>query len=44
VYPIDPSLPVSEKIKIGIGVSFLVLGVIIAVAGLIYYKIKLTGQ
>ncbi|XP_039510931.1 rano class II histocompatibility antigen, A beta chain-like isoform X2 [Pimephales promelas] len=40
----EPSLPVSEKIKIGIGVSFLVLGVIIAVAGLIYYKIKLTGQ
>ncbi|XP_051748022.1 H-2 class II histocompatibility antigen, E-S beta chain-like isoform X1 [Ctenopharyngodon idella] len=39
----DPSLPDSEKIKIGIGSSVLVLGVITAAAGLIYYK-KSMGQ
>ncbi|XP_050972628.1 rano class II histocompatibility antigen, A beta chain isoform X2 [Labeo rohita] len=40
----DPLLPESEKIKVGIGASVLVLGVIIAAAGLIYYKIKSTQR
>ncbi|CAM4714932.1 unnamed protein product [Leuciscus chuanchicus] len=44
VYPTDPSLPESERNKIAIGSSGLVLGIIIAAAGLIYYKKKSTGR
>jgi len=40
----DSSLPESERNKIAIGSSGLVLGIIIAAAGLIYYKKKSTGQ
>ncbi|XP_043102040.1 H-2 class II histocompatibility antigen, E-S beta chain-like [Puntigrus tetrazona] len=40
----DPSLPESERNKIAIGASGLVLGVIIAAAGLIYYKKKSAGR
>nr|AGV52144.1 MHC class II beta antigen [Megalobrama amblycephala] len=40
----DPSLPESERNKIAIGASGLVLGIIIAAAGLIYYKKKSTGR
>ncbi|KAK2898881.1 hypothetical protein Q8A67_010299 [Cirrhinus molitorella] len=43
-YDWDPSLPESERNKIAIGASGLVLGIIIAAAGLIYYKKKSTGQ
>uniref|UniRef100_A0A8C1V742 MHC class II beta chain N-terminal domain-containing protein n=1 Tax=Cyprinus carpio TaxID=7962 RepID=A0A8C1V742_CYPCA len=38
------SLPESERNKIAIGAFGLVLGIIIAAAGLIYYKKKSTGQ
>ncbi|XP_016303638.1 H-2 class II histocompatibility antigen, I-E beta chain-like [Sinocyclocheilus anshuiensis] len=40
----DPSLPESERNKIAIGASGLVLGIIIAAAGLIYYKKKSSGR
>ncbi|RXN20208.1 MHC class II beta [Labeo rohita] len=43
----DPSLPESERnkiAKIAIGASGLVLGIIIAAAGLIYYKKKSSGR
>nr|WOW72662.1 MHC class II antigen beta chain [Gymnocypris eckloni] len=40
----DPSLPESERNKIAIGASGLVLGIIIAAAGIIYYKKKSTGR
>ncbi|XP_077080477.1 H-2 class II histocompatibility antigen, E-S beta chain-like [Siphateles boraxobius] len=40
----DPSLPESERNKIAIGASGLVLGIILAAAGLIYYKKKSTGR
>uniref|UniRef100_A0A8C2H2D8 Ig-like domain-containing protein n=1 Tax=Cyprinus carpio TaxID=7962 RepID=A0A8C2H2D8_CYPCA len=40
----DPSLPDGERNKIAIGASGLVLGMIIAAAGLIYYKKKSRGQ
>ncbi|XP_051508811.1 H-2 class II histocompatibility antigen, E-S beta chain-like [Myxocyprinus asiaticus] len=40
----DPSLPESERNKIVIGASGLVLGIVIAAAGLIYYKKKSTGR
>ncbi|KAF4109765.1 H-2 class II histocompatibility antigen, E-S beta chain-like [Onychostoma macrolepis] len=40
----DPSLPEPERNKIAIGASGLVLGVIIAAAGLIYYKKKSSGR
>ncbi|XP_043102147.1 H-2 class II histocompatibility antigen, E-S beta chain-like [Puntigrus tetrazona] len=43
-YDWDPSLPESERNKIAIGASGLVLGVIIAAAGLIYYKKKSAGR
>ncbi|KTG35322.1 hypothetical protein cypCar_00047941, partial [Cyprinus carpio] len=36
----DPSFPEGERNKIAIGASGLVLGIIIAAAGLIYYKKK----
>ncbi|XP_048066486.1 rano class II histocompatibility antigen, A beta chain-like isoform X2 [Megalobrama amblycephala] len=44
IYDWDPSLPESERNKIVIGASGLVLGIIIAAAGLIYYKKKSTGR
>uniref|UniRef100_A0A9J8A6B1 Ig-like domain-containing protein n=3 Tax=Cyprinus carpio TaxID=7962 RepID=A0A9J8A6B1_CYPCA len=40
----DPSLPESERNKIAIGASGLVLGIIISAAGLIYYKKKSSGR
>ncbi|XP_028657230.2 H-2 class II histocompatibility antigen, E-S beta chain-like [Erpetoichthys calabaricus] len=40
----DPSMPESDRNKIIIGVSAIVLGLVIAVAGLIYYKKKSTGR
>ncbi|XP_051965348.1 H-2 class II histocompatibility antigen, E-S beta chain-like [Xyrauchen texanus] len=40
----DPSLPESERNKIVIGASGLVLGIVIAAAGLIYYKKKSNGR
>ncbi|XP_048036058.1 rano class II histocompatibility antigen, A beta chain-like isoform X2 [Megalobrama amblycephala] len=40
----DPSIPDPERNKIVIGASGLVLGVIIAAAGLIYYKKKSAGR
>ncbi|KAL0978457.1 hypothetical protein UPYG_G00170640 [Umbra pygmaea] len=43
VYDWDPSLPESERNKIAIGASGLVLGAILALAGLIYYKKKSSG-
>uniref|UniRef100_A0A8C1S3P1 MHC class II beta chain-like n=1 Tax=Cyprinus carpio TaxID=7962 RepID=A0A8C1S3P1_CYPCA len=44
IYDWDPSLPESERNKIAIGASGLVLGIILAVAGLIYYKKKSEGR
>ncbi|XP_048066481.1 rano class II histocompatibility antigen, A beta chain-like [Megalobrama amblycephala] len=44
IYDWDPSLPESERNKIAIGASCLVLGMIIAAAVLIYYKKKITGR
>nr|XP_009302404.1 uncharacterized protein LOC563286 isoform X1 [Danio rerio] len=44
IYDWDPSLPVFERNKISIGVSALVLGIITAAAGIIYYKKKTTGR
>nr|CAA49725.1 MHC class II [Salmo salar] len=43
VYHWDPSLPEAERNKIAIGASGLVLGAILALAGLIYYKKKSSG-
>nr|WMI32574.1 MHC class II antigen beta chain [Gymnocypris przewalskii] len=40
----EPSLPESERNKIAISASGLVLGIIIAAAGIIYYKKKSTGR
>ncbi|KAM9414366.1 H-2 class II histocompatibility antigen, E-S beta chain-like [Pholidichthys leucotaenia] len=40
----DPSMPESEKNKIAIGASGLVLGLILSLAGFIYYKKKSTGR
>ncbi|XP_026099947.1 H-2 class II histocompatibility antigen, E-S beta chain [Carassius auratus] len=40
----DPSVPEAERNKIAIGASGLVLGIIIAAAGLIYYKKKSAGR
>ncbi|XP_076010957.1 rano class II histocompatibility antigen, A beta chain-like [Genypterus blacodes] len=40
----DPSLPESEKNKIAIGASGLILGVILSLAGFIYYKRKHRGR
>uniref|UniRef100_A0A8C1GR39 MHC class II beta chain-like n=1 Tax=Cyprinus carpio TaxID=7962 RepID=A0A8C1GR39_CYPCA len=44
IYDWDPSLPESERNKIAIGASGLVLGIILAAAGLIYYKKKSAGR
>uniref|UniRef100_A0AAY5EPL9 Ig-like domain-containing protein n=1 Tax=Electrophorus electricus TaxID=8005 RepID=A0AAY5EPL9_ELEEL len=40
VYDWDPSLPESERNKVAIGASGLVLGIILSAAGFIYYKRK----
>uniref|UniRef100_A0A667YSR8 Ig-like domain-containing protein n=1 Tax=Myripristis murdjan TaxID=586833 RepID=A0A667YSR8_9TELE len=40
----DPSLPESERNKIAIGASGLILGLILSLAGFIYYKRKMQGQ
>ncbi|XP_051760014.1 H-2 class II histocompatibility antigen, E-S beta chain isoform X2 [Ctenopharyngodon idella] len=44
IYDWDPSLPESERNKIAIGASGLVLGIVLAAAGLIYYKKKSSGR
>ncbi|XP_066500212.1 HLA class II histocompatibility antigen, DP beta 1 chain-like [Hoplias malabaricus] len=44
VYDLDPSLPESERKKIAIGASGLVLGIILSAAGFIYYKKKSSGR
>ncbi|XP_051758317.1 rano class II histocompatibility antigen, A beta chain-like [Ctenopharyngodon idella] len=44
IYDWDPSIPESENNKIAIGASGLVLGIITAAAGLVYYKKKLAGR
>nr|ACC93997.1 MHC class II antigen beta chain [Salvelinus fontinalis] len=43
MYHWDPSLPEAERNKIAIGASGLVLGAVLALAGLIYYKKKSSG-
>nr|WIM36851.1 MHC class II antigen beta chain [Ogcocephalus cubifrons] len=40
----DPSMPESERNKVAIGVSGLVLGLILSLAGFIYYKKKAGGR
>ncbi|XP_058866726.1 class II histocompatibility antigen, B-L beta chain-like [Acipenser ruthenus] len=40
----DPAMPESKRNKIIIGTSGIVLGLVIAAAGLIYYKKKATGR
>ncbi|KAI3375942.1 hypothetical protein L3Q82_016359 [Scortum barcoo] len=40
----DPSMPESERNKIAIGASGLILGLILSLAGFIYYKRKARGQ
>ncbi|XP_029932289.1 H-2 class II histocompatibility antigen, E-S beta chain-like isoform X2 [Myripristis murdjan] len=40
----DPSLPESERNKIAIGASGLILGLILSLAGFIYYKRKMQGR
>ncbi|XP_042257860.1 DLA class II histocompatibility antigen, DR-1 beta chain-like [Thunnus maccoyii] len=40
----DPSLPESERNKIAIGASGLILGLILSLAGFIYYKRKSQGR
>ncbi|XP_069580819.1 H-2 class II histocompatibility antigen, E-S beta chain-like isoform X1 [Brachyistius frenatus] len=40
----DPSMPESERNKIAIGASGLVLGLILSLAGFIYYKRKARGR
>ncbi|XP_069544040.1 H-2 class II histocompatibility antigen, E-S beta chain-like isoform X1 [Brachyistius frenatus] len=40
----DPSMPESERNKIAIGASGLVLGLILSLAGFIYYKRKAQGR
>ncbi|XP_036416776.1 class II histocompatibility antigen, B-L beta chain-like isoform X1 [Colossoma macropomum] len=44
IYNWDGSLPESEKNKIAIGASGLVLGIILSAAGFIYYKKKSSGR
>ncbi|XP_073700919.1 H-2 class II histocompatibility antigen, I-E beta chain-like [Garra rufa] len=44
IYDWDPSMSESDRNKIAIGASGLVLGIIIAAAGLIYYKKKSAGR
>ncbi|XP_030266455.1 HLA class II histocompatibility antigen, DRB1-4 beta chain-like [Sparus aurata] len=40
----DPSMPESERNKIAIGASGLILGLILSLAGFIYYKTKARGR
>ncbi|XP_003459301.2 H-2 class II histocompatibility antigen, E-S beta chain [Oreochromis niloticus] len=40
----DPSMPESERNKLAIGASGLILGVILSLAGFIYYKRKARGR
>ncbi|KAM6979704.1 HLA class II histocompatibility antigen, DQ beta 1 chain-like [Aplochiton taeniatus] len=40
----DPSMPESERNKIAIGASGLVLGLVLALAGFLYYKRKASGK
>uniref|UniRef100_UPI0037E86026 H-2 class II histocompatibility antigen, I-E beta chain-like n=1 Tax=Semicossyphus pulcher TaxID=241346 RepID=UPI0037E86026 len=40
----DPSMPESERNKIAIGASGLILGLILSLAGFIYYKSKARGR
>uniref|UniRef100_A0A3B3VN46 H-2 class II histocompatibility antigen, E-S beta chain-like n=1 Tax=Poecilia latipinna TaxID=48699 RepID=A0A3B3VN46_9TELE len=40
----DPSMPDSERNKLAIGASGLILGLILSLAGFIYYKRKARGQ
>ncbi|KAI1886080.1 hypothetical protein AGOR_G00210340 [Albula goreensis] len=40
----DPSMPEAERNKVIIGASALVLGLIITIAGVVYYKKKSTGR
>uniref|UniRef100_A0A3P9DUA1 H-2 class II histocompatibility antigen, E-S beta chain-like n=1 Tax=Maylandia zebra TaxID=106582 RepID=A0A3P9DUA1_9CICH len=40
----DPSMPESERNKLAIGASGLILGLILSLAGFIYYKRKSRGQ
>ncbi|XP_056224984.1 H-2 class II histocompatibility antigen, E-S beta chain-like isoform X1 [Seriola aureovittata] len=40
----DPSMPESERNKIAIGASGLILGLILSLAGFIYYRRKARGQ
>ncbi|XP_026188824.1 H-2 class II histocompatibility antigen, A-Q beta chain-like isoform X2 [Mastacembelus armatus] len=40
----DPSLPESERNKIAIGASGLILGLVLSLAGFIYYKRKARGR
>uniref|UniRef100_A0A8C9XI15 Ig-like domain-containing protein n=1 Tax=Sander lucioperca TaxID=283035 RepID=A0A8C9XI15_SANLU len=40
----DPSMPVSERNKIAIGASGLILGLVLSLAGFIYYKRKARGR
>ncbi|KAL6456316.1 hypothetical protein MHYP_G00348590 [Metynnis hypsauchen] len=44
IYDWDGSLPESEKNKIAIGTSGLVLGIILTAAGFLYYKKKSSGR
>lgn len=44
LFPSDPSLPESDRNKIAIGASGLVLGIVLSAAGFIYYKKKSSGQ
>ncbi|KAL7827133.1 hypothetical protein SRHO_G00328510 [Serrasalmus rhombeus] len=44
IYHWDPSLPESERNKIAIGASGLVLGIILSASGFIYYKKKSSGR
>ncbi|XP_016401323.1 H-2 class II histocompatibility antigen, I-E beta chain-like [Sinocyclocheilus rhinocerous] len=44
IYDWDPSPPEAERNKIAIGASGLVLGIVLAAAGLIYYKKKSAGR
>ncbi|XP_037392171.1 H-2 class II histocompatibility antigen, E-S beta chain-like isoform X1 [Pygocentrus nattereri] len=44
IYDWDPSLPESERNKIAIGASGLVLGIILSASGFIYYKKKSSGR
>ncbi|MFT7805286.1 H-2 class II histocompatibility antigen, E-S beta chain-like [Arapaima gigas] len=44
IYPWDPSMSDGDRNKVIIGASGLVLGLVLSLAGLIYYKKKSTGR